>query len=233
LNRYSIEGRWGCSTEAGECRVAFTKQYHRRTANVDSSLRNQDLNQGHSVEYTGRLLDGGGAAGSAGSAGGGRGGGDGPANGRGASFRASFGGSFGLRGDWRFPDGAEAGTWHLWPCAEGWRGDDPEGNRDDEEDDNFGGGEAGMGGGGGGRGQAAAAAADRDGGGAGFEAAASSECCVCFDRSINCRVDPCGHIAFCGQCCDNIVATATRSGRTATCPLCRTNIQRVTPIMAR
>ena len=44
----------------------------------------------------------------------------------------------------------------------------------------------------------------------------ANECCVCFDRRINTRLQPCGHVALCHACAARL--TSSR------CPLCRAQI---------
>lgn len=50
-------------------------------------------------------------------------------------------------------------------------------------------------------------------------AAEESECCVCYDRQIDVRLEPCGHVALCGACAAQL--------RPQRCPLCRVDIRQV------
>ena len=49
-----------------------------------------------------------------------------------------------------------------------------------------------------------------DGGGAG--GGDEAECAVCYDRPIDVGLEPCGHVAFCGEC--------VRRLQPQRCPLC-------------
>ena len=61
------------------------------------------------------------------------------------------------------------------------------------------------------------AATSADGGGqAADDQAAESECCVCYDRRIDTALQPCGHVALCGQCAARLPQRR--------CPLCRAAI---------
>ena len=44
----------------------------------------------------------------------------------------------------------------------------------------------------------------------------ANECCVCFDRRINTRLQPCGHVALCHACAARLASSR--------CPLCRAQI---------
>lgn len=46
-----------------------------------------------------------------------------------------------------------------------------------------------------------------------------SECCVCFGRTIDTRLEPCGHTCLCASCAGRL--------RPWRCPLCRSDIQRL------
>ena len=99
----------------------------------------------------------------------------------------------GIRGTWSFPDGADQGSWHLWPVEEGWQSSDQ--NSDLQQD------------------SAPSFHAAREG---------ESECCVCYDGEINCRLDPCGHIAVCHTCARKIERSDSL------CPLCRRGFAHIT-----
>ena len=64
-----------------------------------------------------------------------------------------------------------------------------------------------------------AAASGSGGGGDGEEVDEDAECCVCFDRRIDCKLEPCGHVALCGECAARL--------RPQRCPLCRMDIQSI------
>ena len=147
--------------------VAFTKNYWEGTKNVHGVIQ-KHLNQGHSVEYRGTAV----------------------------ALRPDGVVDIGrgIRGDWEFLDGTEAGTFHLWPVMEGWQ--EPEDEEGPAEDDGV-----------------AFYAADDE----------HQECCICYDRRINCRLEPCRHVAFCTVC-----AHAARL-----CPLCRVLITRRVPLQDR
>lgn len=57
------------------------------------------------------------------------------------------------------------------------------------------------------------------------EAEEESECCVCFERKIDTKLEPCGHVALCAVCAGRLQAGAAAGGRR--CPLCRAEIQRI------
>lgn len=46
-----------------------------------------------------------------------------------------------------------------------------------------------------------------------------TECCVCYDRRVDVKLEPCGHVALCGECAGRL--------RPQRCPLCRVDIDRV------
>ena len=46
------------------------------------------------------------------------------------------------------------------------------------------------------------------------------ECCVCYDARIDCRLEPCGHVALCEGCATRLVAPRR-------CPLCRADIRQI------
>jgi len=66
----------------------------------------------------------------------------------------------------------------------------------------------------------------RDGAPGGQAAAdEESECVVCYDRRIDVRLEPCGHVALCGECASRL--------RPKRCPLCRADIQRIVADVVR
>jgi hypothetical protein len=120
-----------------------------------------------------------------------------------SSGRASLGS--GLRGEWSLhAGGRDSGRWHLWPIMDEWNADDEEGDSETEGSQAGDGGKRGSGGGSGG-----------SGGGQPEE----GECCVCFDKAINTRLEPCGHVALCSVCANRL--------NPRLCPLCRAPIAMV------
>ena len=58
----------------------------------------------------------------------------------------------------------------------------------------------------------------------GEEEGGESECCVCYDRPIDTRLQPCGHVALCRQCAVRLPQRR--------CPLCRAEIHDMLPAAA-
>ena len=50
----------------------------------------------------------------------------------------------------------------------------------------------------------------------------TEECCVCYDKTINTRLDPCGHIALCHICALQLIPVR--------CPLCRIHVTHITKL---
>ena len=57
------------------------------------------------------------------------------------------------------------------------------------------------------------------GGGTAGEGDENAECCVCYDRRIDVRLEPCGHVALCGACAFRLSPRR--------CPLCRADIANI------
>ena len=60
------------------------------------------------------------------------------------------------------------------------------------------------------------------------DAEGPSECCICFSETVDCRLDPCGHVAICSTCSDAIVSRAMARGAAPKCPICRTQVKSAT-----
>ena len=124
----------------------------------------------------------------------------------GAGAAAPAGLGTGILGQWEIEGDRtrdvlpDSGSWHLWPVMDNWQQHNVS--------------------------QSAHPSApppmyrsghgDDDGGG---------ECCVCFDASINCCLEPCRHIALCMSCAETI-----QQSQHSVCPLCRAPIVHVHPL---